>query len=251
MKWKRYTTPPIVTNRFGQPKHTPLGRIQRELRSAQLSLRSAYNIDAAQNWGSRQTVPAGGNRRLIDVVLPEPQDLTVYCRGTPEGGVLNDHESWQFDWSSGGTEERLTVTGPAIGFVKQFVAQTLRVTAFLEAGGAFPESDMQAIANLGRPSVQRLVNGIGSFTNAAPVTIAAPPFTTAVYVNSSDPDWLGGPAVVDWLDSTGSPVPFAAYNITHFSDRFTPIEVAGISLRFTAALATTVSDAAVVWEGMY
>lgn len=251
MKWKRYGQGPILTNQFGQRSTSPLGRIAKGLQNATLSLRSNYRNDAAQQWGSRQIVPAGGNRRLLDVLLPEPQDLTVYCRGTPEGGVTNDHETWQFDWSAGGIEERLITTGPAIGFVRQFVAQTLRVTAFLEAGGALPESPMQCFANLGRPTVQRIVNGIGSFTNAAPVTIAAPPYTTAVLVGSSDPDWLGGPALVEWLDTTGSPVPFAAYNITHFDGVFTPIEVSGISLRFTAALATTVSDAAVVFEGLY
>lgn len=252
MRYTVFRKPAILTNKMGQPQHAPVGRV-RAIQQGRLSLRSAYRTDPAKNWGSRATVLEGQSARLVDIVLPEPQDITVYCRGTPLGGVTNTFELWRFDWSAGGIEERLEITGPAVGFVRQFVCQSLRVTGLFNSGGAALDTQMQCFGTLGRPTLQRITQGIGTFTNAAPAQIFAPRYTTGVYLNSSDPDWLAGlgPVTIDWLDVAGSPIPFAPYPVTHFTDRFTPPEANGVSIRITPTVAGPISDAAVVWEGIY
>ena len=214
-----------------------------------LVTRSWYDERTAPTrWGNVQDLRQGAQARLVDIKLPEPQPITLYMRGTGQGGVTNDHEEWVVSWSSGGREfQRRPVAMRVVGQVEHVIATSVRVEVLHEATSPLTSTRGVATAGIGSPVIVDVNQTVGLFTNAAPRTVDVPEFTQAVRIESSDPDWLGGPAIVEFLDVTGSPVPFNAWTAARFAD-YAPIEQSGLRMRLTAAAATTVSDAIICWR---
>ena len=224
----------IITNQPSQDQQSPMGRVERGKQLPRPFVRSNYPKDAAQNWGSRQEVsrPVGNTprtARVCDVVLPEPQDVTVYLRGPAETGLFNRGLQWRITYGIGGIDLILNYTAPALGRVVGLRAQTVRVEALHNSFSTVGTFVVEGAVALGRPQDFEQVLNTGTVTNDPVPTstrLRFPLFGTYFRVSNDDPNFNATNVQVEQLDAGLGVVEAAP--LSYYQDNFVPVAETGV-----------------------
>ena len=246
--------PTIITNRASQSQQTPMGRVAKSLDHRHtLVTRSGYPRDAAKNWGSEATIPevppgAQPERvRLIDIELPEPESIVVWCEGLGISGAVQNATFFFFEWSIGGFKTQFQLPTNVVGFVRTFHAQTLRVSAFQNSNIA-TIGFARVGASLGVPQINDHTQSTNTYSDVITRRIFVPLYTQYVRIQSSDANFPV--SIITEGGVTGAPVLPVNYPASHYAD-FVPITPGTGLIDFAAPAATTVNNAEVTFRGLY